>query len=364
MSAKPDIRVWVLAGRRVGDATQAIALAERLGWPFAIKTLDFSGPRRGGPNHWQGRTLRGLSKEARDALTPPWPDLLISVGRRSVPVARWIAQHNPEAKLVHLGRPRLPLRYFDLVIATPQYAMRDAPNLLRIPSPIHRIDAARLDAGSRKLAPLVAHLPRPYLTVLVGGRAGPYRFDPEVAQELARACLAEVAREQGSLLVTTSPRTGAEASAALAEALQGAPHYLHLWRENPPDNPYFGLLGLADRIVVTSESVSMMAEATATGKPVQLYELPCEPDVRLRRIRRLHANALLRPAVERLDDWGWLALPRRTEAVTQQLIERGAAAPFGSPAGTETGRVEDALPAVLERVRAIALAPEVSQRSR
>ena len=58
---------------------------------------------------------------------------------------------------------------------------------------------------------------------------------------------------------------------ALTDAL--APHGAWLW-DGSGDNPYFGLLALADAIVVTADSVSMISEAVATAAPVLVAALP------------------------------------------------------------------------------------------
>jgi mitochondrial fission protein ELM1 len=51
------------------------------------------------------------------------------------------------------------------------------------------------------------------------------------------------------------------------------------WRADDPDNPS-ALLALADRFIVTADSASLLAEACATGKPVQLFEWPVRADAR------------------------------------------------------------------------------------
>ena len=72
-------------------------------------------------------------------------------------------------------------------------------------------------------------------------------------------------------LVTPSRRTGEENTALLKSALSAAPAFV--W-DGTGENPYFGILGLADNIVVTADSVNMISEACATGKPVYVYDLP------------------------------------------------------------------------------------------
>src|SRR4051795_9999808 len=80
-------------------------------------------------------------------------------------------------------------------------------------------------------------------------------------------------RRGGSLPVTTSRRTPPGVADAI-EAHLTAPSAFHRWRPGlADDNPYFGYLGLASEVVVTGDSVSMLAEAAATGRPVHLFDL-------------------------------------------------------------------------------------------
>jgi mitochondrial fission protein ELM1 len=93
---------------------------------------------------------------------------------------------------------------------------------------------------------------------------------PEVSEFASR--LRQLADTMGaSLLVTPSRRTGKETIAALKSALTGAPAFV--W-DGEGENPYFGILGLSDYLVVTVDSVNMISEACASGKPVYVYDLP------------------------------------------------------------------------------------------
>ena len=115
---------------------------------------------------------------------------------------------------------------------------------------------------------------------MVGGNAGPYVLDAEAAALLGRAASAFAAKAGGSLLVTTSARTPEPAIDALAAALDG-PHELFRWTpEAAADNPYFGYLAVADQFIVTCESMSMLAEACSTCKPVHMFDLDTGPQLR------------------------------------------------------------------------------------
>lgn len=267
-------KVWLMMGHRAGDNSQVLALAEALGWPYEIQRFVYK-PYELLVNLTHGPTLKGVVKERSSHLRPPWPDLVISAGRRNEPICRWVqAQAKPEkhVRLVHLGRPWANFDRWDLVVTTPQYRLRNHPVIQQNKTPLHRVSAERLRADAALWAPRLSHLPGPYIAVVIGGNSGPYSYDEPAAARLGREA-SELARRFGtSLLITTSARTRPETLGPLEEALE-VPYYLYRWRPNDSDNPYFAFLGLAERIIVTGDSVSMATEACATGKPVYLFDL-------------------------------------------------------------------------------------------
>ena len=271
-------RTWLLMGRKVGDNAQLLALAEALGWPFEQKRVVYRSTELLS-NRLLGPNLHGIVPERSDPLEPPWPQLVLTAGRRNEPVARWIRQQaggRDKVKLVQMGRPWAPLAEFDLIVTTPQYSLPRAPNVLHNEAPLHRVTPERLAAARAAWGPRLAHLPAPYLTVILGGPSGPYSFDRE-AGALLGARASRMARESGgSLLVTTSARTPADAVDALEERLD-VPYELYRWRPDAAENPYFGYLALADRIIVTCDSMSMLIEAIATGRPVLVFDLARGP---------------------------------------------------------------------------------------
>ena len=264
--------IWVLATHRAGDATQVLALAESLGLPFEVKTFQ----RRKGDfllaPPWAA-SLAGIDPDGSSPLDGPWPLLVISAGRENEPIARWIRKASGgTTRLVHVGRPWGDVAAYDLVVTTPQYRLPRAANVLENDAPLHRVTDDRLIAEGERWWPRLAHLPRPFVTVLVGGNSGPYALGREAGERLGRQA-SELARSLGgSVLITTSKRTPASAVAGIASAVD-APHYIFGWKGGRSDNPYYAFLELADEIVVTADSISMIAEACATGKPVRLFDL-------------------------------------------------------------------------------------------
>ena len=262
--------VWVLADDRAGNVAQALGVAEALGWPFERKNLSYT-RLAGLPNALRGASLLGVAESCRGALSPPWPDLVIAAGRRTAPVARWIRRQHPAARLCQVMDPGWPGREDFALIAVPNHDadVTAAPNLLRITGAPHRVTPERLACEAEIWRPQLEHLPRPWIALIVGGATKSHTFTATQAQRLAELAGGMAAKAGGSLLVTSSRRTGAEAESSLAAFL---PRPLHWFRwGDGGDNPYFGYLALADHIVVTGDSVSMVCEACATPAPVSIF---------------------------------------------------------------------------------------------
>jgi mitochondrial fission protein ELM1 len=265
-------KVWAILCYRAGDNSQIIALAEALGWPFEIKRLVYR--KFGyGLDVLRGSTTAGIVRHKSDPLNPPWPDLLISAAMRNEPVCRWIQkQTGGMTRYVHIGRPWARLANFDLVVTVPEYRSPVRPNVLHNKLSLHRVTEHRLAEAAATWAPRLAHLPKPYIAVLIGGYSGPYAFDHEKATHLGHKASAMASETGGSLLVTTSARTPCSPADSLAAAISVPTHFFR-WTPNTAVNPYYAYLALADAIIVTSDSTAMLAEACATRKSVYIFDL-------------------------------------------------------------------------------------------
>lgn len=356
----PAPRIWLLAGGRAGDRAQLVTLARALGAPFEERRLTFN-RLRAVPNVVLGASRLTVDRRRSDDLAPPWPDLVLASGRRSAPVARWIrARSQGRSRLVHVGRPWLPVKHFDLVITTPQYGLPDASNVLHNTLTLNRPAADDLDSAARAWAPRFAALPRPWTALLIGGDARPYELDADSAERLARAASRLAASRGGSLLVTTSPRTGMAQVRRLESAISVPCHVHRIDPAADAENPYLAYLALADSFVVTGDSASMLSEACATGKPVFIFALTERPDLRLRLVRWFHGlakGASRRPTLARcydtLVDVGLIGSVRAMPRFHQALIEQGYAARLGEDAAGSGPPGGDDLARAVGRVRAL-----------
>ena len=170
--------------------------------------------------------------------------------------------------MVQIQDPKIPPARFDLMIVADHDKVR-GPNVMVSLGAVHPVTPAKLAAGAAAWAPRLAHLPHPRIAVVIGGDNGVYRLTPEITIAIADQ-LAALVESGAGLMITTSRRTGAEAEAILRSKLAGP--NVEIW-SGQGENPYFGYLGLADHVLATADSVSMITEASATGKPVHILPL-------------------------------------------------------------------------------------------
>jgi mitochondrial fission protein ELM1 len=283
------LRIWALLGHRKGDNNQVLALLEALGLPFETRSLSYNRLRKV-PKRILGHQLVSVVPSAREWIQPPWPDLVIGVGHRSVPVARHIRHATGgRAKLVQLGNPRIHPRNFDLVITMPQYGLAESENLVRLPlamgSPQSIVAATPEEVG------FLEALPRPHRLMVVGGPNKHWWVSPEGATLAARTLIERCDRDGGTLIVVGSPRTEPEVLDAVELVLAGSRH--RIVRGRMPR--YACLMHDADEIHVTADSVSMLSEAVYTGKPVGM--IPIQQKNRVERHYAMTDLGLRKPPI-------------------------------------------------------------------
>lgn len=262
-------RIWVLADDRAGNVSQVMGVAEALGIPFEVKTIRYTKQGRW-PNLLRGASLRGVDAENSSKLEAPWPDIILSAGRKTVPVGRYIKkQSGGHTKLVQLMWPGIPHGDCDLIITPKHDGIAEGGTIHCTFGAPNRITKARLETERTNWEAAFSHLEKPYVALLVGGTTKKGVFTRAHAEELASKVNQFMAGKPGTLLITNSRRTGEEATQALKQALTVPCHFHDVQSSQP--NPYFGYLALADAIIATGDSISMCSEACTSGKPVYLY---------------------------------------------------------------------------------------------
>lgn len=331
--------VWAVTDGRAGNESQALGLANSLAdkaqtisgadWVVEVKRILLRSPfHLLPPRFWSLPGARedgwpfSALEEGGEVLKRPWPDVAIGTGRRSAPIIaamRRIARREGERLLgVQILNPQMVLSAFDLVIA-PEHDGLSASNAFSTLGAINRLTPARIAEEADRWRDRLAHLPSPRVAVLLGGPSKSAVWRDEDGARF-RSQMAELARQTG-LMITPSRRTDRALLAALKEDCPADRCWI--W-DGESDNPYPGILGLADAVVVTEDSVNMASEAASTGLPVHVFRISSLGE----KLRSFHdalsARGASRSFEGQLESWDYTPL-RETERAAERLVEMIAA---------------------------------------
>ena len=263
MSSPPT--AWILSEDYAGLQAQALGLAEAAGLTPELRALVARPPWKFLPETLWPAPLAALPP---GLLAPPMPDLVIGCGGMASVVGAALRRRGQ--RVVQVQRPSVSPDRFDLVIVN-RHDELTGRNVIVTRCALHRATPVRLAAAAENWRERFAHLPRPLVAVLVGGSNGRFRLDAATGGRLAGQLAEMVRRDKLGIMVTPSRRTDPSVTRLLTEAL--APLGGWIW-DGVGENPYFGMLGLADAIIPTMDSVSMISEAAATSAPILFAELP------------------------------------------------------------------------------------------
>ena len=309
---------WAITDAAAGNQRQALALAGLMGLPVRHLQLEPHAPWSWLAPRFALGGIAALPAEQRAQFAAPWPQLAIGCGRAAALFTRMLRRlSRGQCRTVQILDPRIAPAHWDVVIA-PLHDQLSGPNVLTPLGSLNPVDEHWL-ADGRDACPGFEALPQPRVGVLLGGPRRQLALDAGYARTLAARLLARRAREGGSLLVLASRRTPAAALAIFRDALADAPGLV--W-SGPDDgrNPYPGVLGWADRLVVTPDSVNMLSEACAVGCAVHAHVAAPLPD----KLARFHHALRARGLLHELDAMAPLrqAPLRETAALAAELRRR------------------------------------------
>lgn len=309
---------WVISDGAAGNERQALALAQALGRDPRVIRIALGEPWAMLAPRMTWGARHAIAVQTGAPLAPPWPSIAIGCGRRAALATRLLRRwSNGRTFCVQILDPRIDSRAFDLVIA-PEHDRVRGQNVLHTIGALNDIDRDWIASARRNFSAFEA-LPAPRVAVLIGGSTRAQRLDKSYFDALIEHLAARQALDHGSFLVSVSRRTPSALTAWLRERF--APFPGIFFDGAGAENPYAGLLAWADCLVVTPDSVNMLSEAAATGKP--LYTFAPRPIAG--KLARFHAQMSASGYLRRLDD----VAPRiqleplaETEAIAELVSER------------------------------------------
>lgn len=303
-SGRAGPSIWIVSDGRAGIERQALSLAQALRAPERARRLAHirsdahrDTPIRLNPTGWQTplppdlwpAPLAALPNDQRAALAPPWPDVWIATGRRSIPYSRRMKQWSGGKTLVvQTQDPRTDLTPYDLVIP-PEHDGLTGANVFPILGPPTYFAPEAIEAARKQFTGLAGDA-RMRVLVSIGGNSRTHRYTPEVA-----ARIEDFLRQMSNdvqLWITVSRRTPEDARSRLRQLAKevGGRFWEDPERDGP--NPYLAWLTLCDAVFVTEDSANMLADPAYFGKPIYLTELEGDS----KRFSRLHQGFIDRGA--------------------------------------------------------------------
>ncbi len=299
-------RAWIISDGKAGHEIQMLGVAEALGVACEVKRIAEPGTMSKLTAPY-GRPPRAARFGASgSSFAPPWPDIAFATGRLTTPYIRALKRKaGMKTFTVILLDPKTGPRSADL-FWVPEHDVRRGANVVTTLTSPHRYGPAHLAKLRADVPAAIAALPHPRVAVLIGGPNGDYRYGPGDLTRLTHA-LGGLADSGAGLMITASRRTPPDFLDAIDQVTASA-HRI-LWR-GEGDNPYPHFLAHADAFLVTADSVNMVGEAAATGKPIHVFH----PEGGSAKFDRFHAalrakgitRALVSPFV--LETWSYAPL--------------------------------------------------------
>ena len=205
LATLPKLDLRILSDGRAGHEAQMFGIAEALGLTPDIRDIHprpfYAAVAPFGP-------LDPLETETRPGspIAPPWPDMALACGRRTLPYLRRIKRASKgHVFTVYLNAPANGPRAADLVVA-PVHDGLFGPNVFTPVTPANRISPDLLARLRKDPDPRLKALPAPRAALLIGGNNRHFRLTP--ADAMALADVARALFSQGfSVMATASRRT-------------------------------------------------------------------------------------------------------------------------------------------------------------
>ncbi|WP_421782582.1 mitochondrial fission ELM1 family protein [Kiloniella litopenaei] len=328
---KKNLVCWAVSDGRAGIEANCLGLAAAMELSPVIHHVQMKAPWKWLPPaliplHSRIYDASAFSpKETQENNRPKnnWPDIIIGCGRQAALFTALVRKLSKKKTFaIQIQDPKVSSNLYDLVV-TPEHDTLRGPNVLTTCGALNKITPDLLKQGKEELAPRITDLPRPLVAVLVGGKSKAYDLTADIIHQLGNQ-LQKLHQQTGcGFLVTTSRRTGRENEALLSGYLKDLPAFV--WDGHAP-NPYFGFLGSADAIVVTSDSVNMVTEAASTGRPVFTVDLKGGSKKFDRFHRKLRDDGIIRPFTGKLDSWSYPPLcesQRIAKIILKKLDDSG-----------------------------------------
>ena len=233
-------------------------------------------------------------------------DVIISCGRKSViPSIHLKKTANKKVFNIHIQDPKVDLNNFDFIIA-PEHDDIEGPNVISTKGAIHYLTEKEISENKEYLNSFIKKDERKIWTLILGGPTKYYYYSTKNMKHIFTMLYKLLKKHDFQLVVIPSMRTPVN-TIHYAREFFGENHTIIM---DVDKKAYLSALAIAENIIVTCDSSSMISEAALTGKPIYVANiLPKKNDKRFQRFRNLFKELnITRILGEEIENWNYQKL--------------------------------------------------------
>jgi len=230
-------------------------------------------------------------------------DVIISCGRKSViPSIHLKNTANKKVFNIHIQDPKVNLNHFDFIVA-PEHDAIEGKNVINTKGAIHYLTENEISENKDYLNSFIKKDERKIWALIMGGPTKYYDYSTKNMKHIFTALYKLLKKHNFQLVVIPSMRTPIN-TIHYAREFFGENHTVI---EDVDKKAYLSALAIAENIVVTCDSSSMISEAALTGKPIYIASiLPKKNDKRFQRFRNLFRELnIIRNLGEEVEIWSY-----------------------------------------------------------
>ena len=196
-------------------------------------------------------------------------DIVISCGRKSVIPSVYLKnKFRNKIMNIHIQDPKVSLDNFDFIVA-PEHDGLQGKNVLTSKGAIHYLTNNQLDENESYLKSRVDNQKK-IVVFIIGGPTKHYNYDDKIIDEIFLKIKKNFLEKNYQAIIIPSMRTPKK----IIEKTQNYFDKNQIIVLDVDKKAYLSALKLADHIVVTCDSTSMISEAAITGKPIYVVQMP------------------------------------------------------------------------------------------
>ena len=226
------------------------------------------------------------------------PDLVISCGRKSVIPSILLKNKNPKIFTIHIQDPKVSLNNFDIIIA-PEHDNLNGDNVYSSKGAIHYITQTEIEKAKPYLIKKINS--QKVVSLILGGPNKYYSFDPDQLIQIFNKIKSNFVSEGYKVIIIPSMRTPKSSIELAKKEMSSYGHIVN----SVDKQAYLSAYALANYVVVTCDSTSMISEAATSGKPIFVAHMKAKRNnYRFKRFFELFKQmGITRDLGEKVESW-------------------------------------------------------------